>query len=99
MTFMDVSFNDDPNQFAISQNYPNPFNPNTTIRYDINKSDKINMSAYDVSGRLVDVLIDEFHTPGSYNFVWEAHDLPSGLYFIKLNNGKIVDQIQVMLVK
>ena len=56
-----------PNNFFLSQNYPNPFNPETTISYSIPKSEHVTLKIYDLLGREVATLVDEYKNPGSYH--------------------------------
>jgi hypothetical protein len=70
--------------FKLHQNYPNPFNPTTTIRFDIRTSGNVSLKVYDVLGREVAVLADEYLRAGSYERVFEASNLSSGVYFYTL---------------
>ncbi|MCK4353301.1 T9SS type A sorting domain-containing protein [candidate division WOR-3 bacterium] len=81
-----------PNSFNLSQNYPNPFNQLTLISYQpprhteggqIVKS-KVSLKIYDVTGKLVKTLVNENKRPGYYTIRWDAKELPSGIYFIRL---------------
>ncbi len=73
-----------PTKFALLQNYPNPFNPSTTIRFDVRTSGNVSLKVYDVLGREVAVLADEYLRAGSYERVFDASDLSSGVYFYTL---------------
>ena len=85
-----------PAEFALEQNYPNPFNPETTISYTIPSNVKgetinVTLKVYDVLGREVATLVDEFKPAGSYNFRLSTNNyqLSSGIYFysLKTSNG------------
>jgi hypothetical protein len=73
-----------PEKFELHQNYPNPFNPKTTIRFDVSTSGNVSLKVYDVLGREVAVLADEYLRAGSYERVFDAGDLPSGVYIYSL---------------
>ncbi len=73
-----------PEEFELSQNFPNPFNPSTTIRFGIRTSGNVSLKVYDVLGREVAVLADEYLRAGSYERVFEAGNLSSGVYFYTL---------------
>ncbi len=73
-----------PDEFELHQNFPNPFNPSTTIRFDINTSGNVTLKVYDVLGREVAVLADEYLRAGSYERMFEAAGLSSGVYFYTL---------------
>jgi agmatine deiminase len=83
-----------PNQFTLYQNYPNPFNPSTNIKIDIPSSvgiekQKVRLSVYDVLGRLVSVIVNKNLPPGTYEFTFDAPNLPSGIYFYRLETENI----------
>lgn len=73
-----------PDQFRLYQNYPNPFNPVTKITFDIRQSGKAELIVYDILGRVVNELLNEKLNAGKYEYVFEAKNLPSGVYFYKL---------------
>lgn len=73
-----------PARFWLNQNYPNPFNPATTISFSIAKSAEVNLSLFDLLGRKVLTLRNEKMQPGEYKFRFEATDLSTGVYFIRL---------------
>ncbi|MDP2039497.1 MAG: T9SS type A sorting domain-containing protein, partial [Ignavibacteria bacterium] len=102
-----------PSEFKLEQNYPNPFNPETTISYTIPsnlpdgkagvKSETINVTlkVYDVLGREVATLVDEYKQPGSYNCKWriENGEFPSGVYFYQLRAGDYLETKKCTLMK
>ncbi|MBN1480665.1 T9SS type A sorting domain-containing protein [candidate division KSB1 bacterium] len=75
-------------------NYPNPFNPATTIVYRVQDRDRVRLQIFDLSGRIVNTLVDDDQEPGEYTIVWNGVDVDgirtaSGLYFCKLVVGDI----------
>ena len=86
-------------EFGISQNYPNPFNPNTTIEYSLNGSGHVAMNVYDLSGKLIDKLIDGYQISGKYEYHWSPSALASGVYYINLYQNGMFDQMKVMYIK
>jgi hypothetical protein len=76
-----------PNQFELRQNYPNPFNPATTIRYTLPKTQFVTLKVYDILGREVTTLVNERQPAGSYSILFDASQIPSGLYFYKITAG------------
>ena len=86
-----------PKDFALFQNYPNPFNPSTTITYDIPKRSHILITIYDVLGRNVRTLVNEEKPAGSYDVIFDASNLPSGLYFYRISAGAF-SQVKKMAV-
>ena len=81
-----------PIKYEISQIYPNPFNPNVNIKYKISKLSKVELSIYDLNGRMVNKLVDDILLPGSHTSTWESigisgKKVSSGLYFVELKVG------------
>lgn len=75
--------------FSLRQNFPNPFNPSTRIAYRLNKDAQVRLSVYDVNGREVNRLIDQYQFVGEYNVEWNCNKndnqkLSSGIYFAQL---------------
>jgi predicted GH43/DUF377 family glycosyl hydrolase len=85
--------------FSLSQNYPNPFNPTTMINYHLPKASEVNLSVYDVSGRLVLTLVNEYKSAGTYFIKWDAQNLSSGLYFYKIEAGEFTSVKKSVLLK
>ena len=96
---------DIPTEFSLDQNYPNPFNPATTIRYSIPVTENnlngglVTLKVYDILGRQVSVLVNEFQTPGNYKLDFDASGLTSGIYIYKLNAGQVELSKKLMLIK
>ncbi len=90
---------DVPVRFALSQNYPNPFNPTTNIGYRIANAGFVSLKVYDVLGREVRTLVNEVKKPGSYEVGFDAGNLPSGVYFYRLQAGDVSITKKLVLVK
>lgn len=73
-----------PDKFSLSQNYPNPFNPATKINFDIPRDGIVSLKIYDVKGREVKNLLNEFRIAGYYSVDFNGNNLASGAYFYKL---------------
>ena len=89
--------------FSLSQNYPNPFNPSTTIKFSIPEASFVTLNVYDVLGRELRNLVNENLNSGQYTVNFEASNLPSGVYFYKLNsvsnqNNKIINKTRSMIL-
>jgi hypothetical protein len=67
-----------PVKFGLEQNYPNPFNPETVINYKIQATSYVTLKVYDLLGREVATLVDEYKQPGEYNAQFAALNLPAG---------------------
>lgn len=88
-----------PTEYILSQNYPNPFNPSTKIKYEIPEISFVNIKVYDVLGSEVVTLINEEQTVGSYEVEFDASNLPSGIYFYRLQAGSFVETKKMVLMK
>ena len=88
-----------PTEFVLHPAYPNPFNPVTTIRFSVPELSEVNVSIYDMRGRLVETLVDKKLSPGNHSVQWNAMDQSSSMYFIRLaRNGKS-EILKVVLIK
>lgn len=88
-----------PTKFAFFPAHPNPFNSNTTIRFSVPEKMDVNVSVYDIQGRIVEKLINKQFTLGNYNIQWNAKDFSSGIYFVLIEgNGKKKSQ-KIILMK
>ncbi|KAB2908918.1 MAG: choice-of-anchor D domain-containing protein [Ignavibacteriales bacterium] len=85
--------------FSLGQNYPNPFNPSTMILYSIKEAGQVSLVVYDILGNVVANLVDDYKQPGKYEVRFDAANLPSGIYFYKLVQGKNSDIKKLMLLK
>jgi|GEM_PF-1539513 len=88
-----------PKNFALNQNYPNPFNPETNLSFDLPYETALNLSVYNVLGEAVAVVYDGTLNAGSYNMLWNADHLPSGLYFFRLTAGDFTDTKKMLLLE
>lgn len=88
-----------PNFYGLSQNYPNPFNPATKIQYAIPRAGNVSLVVYDILGRQVATLVNEFKNPGVYTLDFDASSLSSGVYFYKIQSGSFTDTKKMLLVK
>jgi Secretion system C-terminal sorting domain/PQQ-like domain len=92
------------NNYILHQNYPNPFNPSTTIKYQLSSSGIVTLKVYDILGREVTTLVNEFKSAGSYKINFNASNLSSGVYIYRVtatNNGRILfqDSKQMILLR
>lgn len=85
--------------YHLYQNYPNPFNPVTTISFDVPKSSNVNISIYDVSGKLVGNILNEYKDKGSFSISFNASFLSSGIYFYKFTSGNFSAVKKMILTK
>jgi hypothetical protein len=83
-----------PDKYTLSQNYPNPFNPSTIIEFNMPKAGNATLKVYDLRGREVATLFNQYLNAGLYNKEFIANGLSSGLYIyaltVKDNNSGIL---------
>lgn len=91
--------NNVPLTIKLNQNYPNPFNPSTTISYSVSNLSWVKITLYDVTGRIVRVLMNDIRTPGDYKLKFDASGLSSGVYFYALEAGKYSQTRKMVLLK
>jgi len=91
-----------PTNFSLRQNFPNPFNPSTKIRFEIPKQSQVKLSVFDITGRLIETLMDEPLGTGNYELQWNGQRFSSGVYFYRLivssNEGKTFTETKKMLM-
>ena len=88
-----------PQVFALHPNYPNPFNSETTIPFDLEKSEFVELKILDIQGKEITSLISEFKESGSYQYIWNAKDIPSGIYLYRLQTDNHVETRKLILQK
>jgi len=88
-----------PANYNLSQNYPNPFNPSTKIRYSIPQSSNVVIEVFDILGNEIETLVSEEKTAGTYEKTLYAENLPSGVYFYRLQAGSFVEIKKMVLLK
>jgi len=88
-----------PLTYALHQNYPNPFNPNTAIRFDLPRADKVELIIYDILGREVATLVSGKLVSGIHEFVWNASNVSSGIYLYRLTSEQGVRAKKLVLIK
>lgn len=88
-----------PKQFALAQNYPNPFNPSTTISYQLPAKSRVILKVYTLLGNEVATLVNGIEESGYKTVVFTAGDLPSGIYFYRLEAGDFVQTKRLVLLR
>ena len=86
-----------PGSFELSAPYPNPFNPETTIAFEMGDAGLVKVAVYDVQGREVSKLADGYYNSGSYQVEFFGGNLPSGMYFVRMETGGF-NAVQKMLL-
>jgi PKD repeat protein len=86
-------------EYKLEQNYPNPFNPTTSIKYSIAKSGFVTLKVYDITGRLVQTLVNDNLLSGTYEVTFNEENLTSGIYFYKLITKDFTETKRMLLIK
>ena len=76
-----------PVSIHLAQNYPNPFNPSTRITYTLDRAGAVELSVYDMTGRVVSSLVDGVQPAGNHEVRFDATGLPTGAYIYRLRAG------------
>jgi hypothetical protein len=89
---------------VLEQNHPNPFNPSTVIGYEIASDANVTLAIYDVTGKLVRTLVNEFQMKRAYNVTWDGRDnmgtpVASGAYFYRLETPTFTETRKLLLLK
>ena len=99
-TFLSIDESIHPSQLSLLQNFPNPFNPTTTISFNLDKSEVVSMSIFDLNGtEIYEVINNQFYSAGQHTININAEELPSGLYFYQLRSGKNILTKKMLLLK
>jgi len=85
--------------YSLKQNYPNPFNPTTIIKYSVPEKSFVTIKIYDVMGREIQTLINEYKETGTYEVIFIGNTLPTGVYFYTLQSGNFTETKKMILLK
>lgn len=88
-----------PSEFRLFQNYPNPFNPATIIDYELPTTNFVSLKIYGILGNEVITLVNEKKNSGSYKVEFNGTNLPSGVYYYKLESENFVETKKMILLK
>lgn len=85
--------------YALEQNFPNPFNPTTNITFQLPKESFVSLVVYNVLGEKVETLLNEYRGIGKHTVTFNAHNLPSGIYFYTLQTNGLTETRKMLLLK
>ena len=93
-----------PQRFTLEQNYPNPFNPNTTILYNLSSDELISFEVFNLNGKKVRTLVNEYQNSGPKKVIWNADDnhgrqVPAGVYLYSIIAGNVKQTKKMLLIK
>jgi len=96
---MDDSSDIMPSSYSLDKAYPNPFNPTTTVGFSLSSAAYVDVTVYDITGRVIENLVGEYKSEGPHKVVWNASNMASGVYFVQLNVDGFTDTQKLMLIK
>jgi len=88
-----------PNNFVLEQNFPNPFNPSTTIRFSLERNDRVTIVVFDMLGRRVTTLADRAFEAGTHSIPWNAESVSNGIYYYTMRNSVSSATRKAVLIK
>ena len=88
-----------PHVFELDALYPNPFNPSTEVSFSLPKDGHVKLSVYDIRGQEVAKIFEGSQSVGNHSYTWNASDLSSGVYYVRLQSGSMVSSQKALLVK
>jgi hypothetical protein len=86
-------------EYQLAQNFPNPFNPTTTITYAVARSGQVKLQVFNQLGQQVATLVNEYKATGLYKIDFSSKELPSGLYFYRLETAGFSKTMKMILMK
>lgn len=98
-TFVEEIDPKQPQNFQLAQNYPNPFNPTTNISFSLSQPSTVSLVVYNITGRETTRLLDRAMPAGSHTVTWDARNLPSGIYFCRMQTEGQSQTRKMVLLK
>lgn len=99
LTGINLTSSEIPDNFSLSQNYPNPFNPQTNFEFRIADFGFVKLTIFDVLGKEVQSLINQQLSPGTYSVDFDGSNLPSGIYYYRLEANSYTETKKMVLIK
>lgn len=88
-----------PQSYVLTQNYPNPFNPSTRITFSLPEASDVKLTVYSITGQEITTLAEGVHASGTYEVLFDARHLASGMYLYKLQTKDFVQTRLMSLLK
>lgn len=88
-----------PSAYKLYDVYPNPFNPYAVIKYEIPEASHVIIKIFDITGREVKLVENDFKQTGTYELIFDGRNLSSGIYFCRIEAGGFVDSKKIVLIK
>ena len=97
--FMTSGVNENNNEIKYGAAFPNPFSAGVSINYELEDAAHVQVQIYDMTGNLIDTLLDEYQNSGSQTIHWEPEELPPGVYHCIVKVGDIINSIKIIRIK
>lgn len=88
-----------PEKLVLHQNYPNPFNPSTKINYEIKSAVVVTLEVFDLTGKIIETLVNDRQSEGIYEVEFDGAFLSSGIYFYKIHAGNYIETKKMIITK
>ena len=88
-----------PYNYSLKHPYPNPFNPVTNLSFSLQKQSRVLLVVYNIEGKQVTKLVDNWYPSGEHKILFDASDLSSGLYIARLIAGDYTQTQKLLLIK
>ncbi len=88
-----------PYDLTLFNTYPNPFNPSTTISFRLPIVNLVDLKIYDINGKLIETLYDNWADAGKYTMSWNAKGLASGVYILSMSIGNDIQTQKMIIMK
>ncbi len=99
ITSIKTGTNSLPEEYNLTQNYPNPFNPVTNIKYSLPENTSVKLAVYTITGEKIKTLVYGQQSPGIYTVQFTGSNLPSGVYFYKLETENFSETRKLVILK
>ncbi len=99
LTFISKNENETVSDYILGQNFPNPFNPSTKIKFSIKENGFTSLKVFDVSGRLISVLLNVYIEKGNYETTFNIDNFSAGVYYYSLESNGFKQTKKMILLK
>jgi hypothetical protein len=84
---------------SLNQNYPNPFSSSTNISFNLSSASNVKLEVFDINGKLFSTIVSEKVSGGVHNYQLNADNIPSGIYYYKLQTDSFTDSKKLIILK
>jgi hypothetical protein len=88
-----------PAVFELGPPFPNPFNPSTTVTFTLSRNSRVTAAVYTAAGQKAAMLAEGVFGAGRHSLVWRPTGMSSGVYFVRVSDGRRTETVKAVLVK